>query len=845
MKVKPIILLILLFPAIFLNCERSSERRKIKLSDQNIETKTKKQLTSTIYFEPTLRRAVAVMFFENKTGDENLAWLQKGLTEMFIRALSQSRHLSVLSTERLYEILERLKKSTSNVEINFDMAAIVAQEANVEALLTGNIIKKGDSLQINVKVHEANNGRILKEESIEGFGLENIFSMVDNLTQRIKNDLKISLEKDEASRGIAELSTNSLDAWRYYTSGFDLMNKYLLSEAIVQFEKAVELDSTFVSSYLNLCPLFYNQGETQQGYQVFQKLLTLKNKATSQEKYQIELLEAGLNRDIRKRIKVSHQWLQKYPDDRDANLNLGNIYFGLQNYDQAIHYFQKVLTIDPKFKNAYNMLGYVYANTGDFSNATATLNQYKELAPDEPNPYDSMGEIYLYQGDYKNAEKQFKQAIKVNNNYNISWLNLGNTYLDKGKYKKALKIFNQALKKATNPADKASVHTQIGFTQWRLGQTEEAITNFKKSLQHHGYRYLVMTWLNEVFKDYHDDAGRIQSLKQNYTFVKELAKTYPMQLTTLANLSLWYDINVEETISEIKNILKITNNPAAKMWGRFSLVLLYLKTNQLDEYKKLSEDFTKEFIEIIKAAQDVPLTYSIWRNFSIFNQYAYQFNDEGIKKYNQLIKFCLDNDLKITEMVFRLLLADLYYHTGESEKARQQLKIVGAPEENKWMVIGPFDNKNGFNNKFPPEKKIKLNKVYKSKSQLITWQHVEDGFQEGYIDLQKVFKIYNWSVGYGLIYVNSPDKKDVQLRIGSNDAVKIWLNNKLVWKFNIGRDSIFDDDIINVTLNPGPNKILIKVCNRISLWGFYFRITDEDGNGVPDIQYVSADEIDR
>ena len=84
----------------------------------------------------------------------------------------------------------------------------------------------------------------------------------------------------------------------------------------------------------------------------------------------------------------------------------------------------------------------------------------------------------------------------------------------------------------------------------------------------------------------------------------------------------------------------------------------------------------------------------------------------------------------------------------------------------------------------------------------------------------------------------------VQIRVGTNDAAKIWLNDELVWKFNSGRDASFDDDIIKVSLKSGLNKILIKVCNRISLWGYYFRITDEEGNGLPDIEFVSADEID-
>ncbi len=827
---------------LFVACERTTEKRKIKLSDQTPVKETDSQLTSTIYLEPALRRAVAVMFFENKTGDQDLEWLQKGLTEMFIRALSQSQNLSVLGTDRLHEIIERLGKSGSTKEIDMDMAAIVAREANVEAVLSGNIIKSGDSLQINVRVHEANNGQILKEESVEGSGLENLFAMVDDLTRRIKSELQVALDQ-ERERSITDLSTKSLEAWRYFTNGMEFLFKFLLADARTNLEKAVEFDSSFVAAYLRLCPILLNQGETEKGNKAFNKLLSLRDKATPQEKYQIDLLDAGLHGNVQKTMDLSKQWLDQYPNDRDAYINLANIHYTRQKYEKAIHYYNRVLDIDAKFKNTYNMLGYIYANIGDYDKALASMEKYKNQAGDEANPYDSMGEIYSYKGDFKNAEKQFKKAIKLNEDFVFSWLHLGDVYLEKGQYKKALKIYHKSLEKATELNDKATAQTNIGIMQWRLGNTEKAISHLKKSLQHRDNQYLVMTWLNEIYDDHDDSTSRVQSLKINYDLLKESTQSFPTRIYNLANMSLWYDVNVDETINVINNILQTTENQVAKMWGHFFLGLLYIRTNQSEKFEKISEEFANELIEILKAAQDFRLTYSAWRNFNIFNQYAYQFKDEGIKKYNQLIFSCQKSQLKTTEMVFRSYLADLYFKTGDTDKALEHMKIAGIPEEKKWLVIGPFDHKNGFNKQFPPEKEINLNHFYKGKTQKVTWQYVNDSYQEGYINLKEIMKQYNWSVGYGLIYVKSPERKDVQIRVGTNDATKIWLNEKLVWNFNIGRDATFDDDIMYVTLQPGLNKILIKVCNRISLWGFYFRVTDFDGNGLSDIEFVAADEV--
>ena len=338
--------------------------------------------------------------------------------------------LSVLGTDRLHEIIERLGQQGAK-EVDMDMAAIVAKEANVEAVLSGNIVKSGDSLQINVRVHEANDGQILKEESVEGIGLENLFAMVDDLTRRIKNELQVSLDQ-EKEQSIADLSTNSLEAWRHFTNGMDFLYKFLLSDARANLEKAVEFDSSFVAAYLPLCPILINQGETEKGTNAFNKLLSLRDKATPQEKYQIDLLDAGLNGNVPKTMELSKQWLDQYPDDRDANINLANINFNRQRYNEAIQHYEKVLEIDPKFKNGFNMLGYIYANIGNYDKALISMEKYKELASDEANPYDSMGEIYSYRGDFENAERQFKQAIELNEDFVFSWLHLGDVNLEQG-----------------------------------------------------------------------------------------------------------------------------------------------------------------------------------------------------------------------------------------------------------------------------------------------------------------------------------------------------------------------------------------------------------------------------
>jgi hypothetical protein len=133
--------------AFHLTCDRNDQKRKIKLSDQAGTQNFTQKLTTTIRLEPKERRAIAVMFFQNLTGDQNLEWLKKGLTEMLIRTLSQSSHLSILSTDRLVEIIDRHAATKTSQDIDLDMAAFCGQGSQCRSCFSGTNQKKRRQLK--------------------------------------------------------------------------------------------------------------------------------------------------------------------------------------------------------------------------------------------------------------------------------------------------------------------------------------------------------------------------------------------------------------------------------------------------------------------------------------------------------------------------------------------------------------------------------------------------------------------------------------------------------------------------------------------------------------------------
>jgi len=161
----------------------------------------------------------------------------------------------------------------------------------------------------------------------------------------------------------------------------------------------------------------------------------------------------------------------------------------------------------------------------------------------------------------------------------------------------------------------------------------------------------------------------------------------------------------------------------------------------------------------------------------------------------------------------------------------------------RWWLIGPFDNTgmDGHTRVYPPENEIKLDAVYAGKVGQVRWRRCEGPEWQGYVDLAAVMKPKDWVCAYALTYVNSPSARSVQLRVGSNDSIVVFLNGKRVHDNKALRQARVDEDIVPVELRKGRNTFLLKIGQTGLNWGFYFRITSASGDRLTDLRF-SLDE---
>ncbi|MDP6507292.1 MAG: hypothetical protein QF886_26930, partial [Planctomycetota bacterium] len=180
-------------------------------------------------------------------------------------------------------------------------------------------------------------------------------------------------------------------------------------------------------------------------------------------------------------------------------------------------------------------------------------------------------------------------------------------------------------------------------------------------------------------------------------------------------------------------------------------------------------------------------------------------------------------------------------HQRKAVKAR--LKRLGFIRD--WWVIGPFDNegKGGFERPYPPEKAIELKSTYKGRERDVQWRQFPPINDFGYQNLATVFRPNLQVCAFALAGVQSDRDQPVAIRIGSDDAIKIWLNGHQVLSNSAYRPPGFDQDVIGADLQKGFNYILVKVCQKDGNWGFRLRLTKPDGSPVSGFKIISAEQL--
>jgi len=151
-----------------------------------------------------------------------------------------------------------------------------------------------------------------------------------------------------------------------------------------------------------------------------------------------------------------------------------------------------------------------------------------------------------------------------------------------------------------------------------------------------------------------------------------------------------------------------------------------------------------------------------------------------------------------------------------------------------WWLVGPFPspNKLGFKRSYFPEEKVDLEAGGKFGKKELKWKKLKVEAVPAKIDLTKHFDPHDNVAAYGYAEFESPADREINLRIGTDDGCRVWLNGKEVHANNASRGFTLDHDTVATTLKKGKNTILIKVIQGGGDWAMCVRVADRENKPI-------------
>ena len=379
-------------------------------------------------------KSLAVMYFENLSDPQDKHHIAEMLTNLLITSLSQTNGLEVISREQLYKTLEDLDLLDNKV-ITKKTAMKIAQSAGISKIVVGSILKDVPSISATTKLIDVNSGHIIGSQRLAGFGSEEIFSFVDSLALLIRNDLRLTGIDSLETKPVANVTTDSPEAYRAYVEGISFGDKLYLRESVESFAKAIELDSNFAMAYYYLAKAVHDPVKSRD---IIKKAVELANHVTDREKLLIYAINYEWQAKREQAAEIYRQIIEKYPHETEAYNQLALI------SDISINTLLRGVQVNPSAKILWDNLAINYAMNDQKQEALDAINEYIKLAPAEPNPYDSKGEIYGLYMQYDSSAIYYRKALAFRKDFWNVAMKLGNHYVLRGKYDEAQKFFNMS-----------------------------------------------------------------------------------------------------------------------------------------------------------------------------------------------------------------------------------------------------------------------------------------------------------------------------------------------------------------------------------------------------------------
>jgi tetratricopeptide (TPR) repeat protein len=419
-------------------------------------------------------RPVAVLAFENLTGDPAYDYLERAIPNLLITSLEQSKSLRVTTWERLQDLV-RLAGHTPGGKLDVDTAFELCKREGVEAVVVGSYVKAGDAFATEAKVLDTQTKELLETASARGEGPESILrSQIDALSHDIATRLAGSPRRGApAQKPVIDVTTSSLEAYNEYLRGREADTSQYETEALHAFARAVELDSTFAMAQLYLGKTAGILRMLPERDAAYRRALALSARATEREQLIIQKDYAQtIDKDPKASFAILEELIRKYPREKQSYLDLASVHQRNGHLRDALHALEQALALDPDYPEALNVIAYVHVSLGEYDKAMPYLNRFVSLCPGEANPLDSLAETYFLMHRLDDAVTNYEAALALKPDFISTMFSLAYVWSVRGDLDRVFELMDRAMKIAPTPGMQARVLTQRSYYELCFGDPD-------------------------------------------------------------------------------------------------------------------------------------------------------------------------------------------------------------------------------------------------------------------------------------------------------------------------------------------------------------------------------------
>jgi len=421
------------------------------------------------------RPSIAVLPFDNMSGDPDQEYFSDSLTDEIISRLSRNSGLFVTSRNSTFTYKGRAVKAQQ-----------IGQELGVKSVLEGSVLKAMDRIRVTAQlIDTATEGHLWSDTYHRE--LEDIFKVQAEIAQHIAASLRVEYSKAELER-VKRIPTEKLSSYDAYWRGQEhywRRTKEANAQARVFYRNALELDPGYAEALAALGLSYWTDYYTNWNSdpEVLEQAYELARKANALDESTAHGLLARIyasKHQFRQAIAEAERALAIDPSNAETHITMGEILTMMERPVEAIEVVERAIRLNPKHDANYlTLLGTSYSGVGRYEDAVTALKKGLSLNPDWMPTYARLARLYSGAKRYEEAIAIAQKGLSLNSDWAEGYIELARCYRLMGRYDDAFALIEEAL--SLNP-DFHWAYQHLAFLHRTLGQYEKAIAVLEEAL---------------------------------------------------------------------------------------------------------------------------------------------------------------------------------------------------------------------------------------------------------------------------------------------------------------------------------------------------------------------------